>query len=380
MSEPQPPARRTPPKTPFGPLGFERPVGHAVVAMFVALLVGLILNSEGLLATAHQLPYGSTSREVSVAVMRPINDVTSALFLNEPRHGLKWALGRKSQGGDINVFNIPDSTSADPGTSNPGSSGGNTTPNTNSNTNPPPDSSTSGGNTTPGDGNTGLAAVTTPTQAKPLRILVLGDSLAGDFGQSLYDEAGKTGVIKPAGPVDYHISTGLTRPDVFNWPGELQDELNEYHPTTVVLALGLNDGRQTMEDQNGNFLGTGTAGWLKEYSRRVGAMIDLVTRTGARIVYVAPPPVSQAGTSDYLFSLNVQIVKEAKKHPGAASVFLFPKLAVHGQYSQSILVNGKETVVRTADGIHTNSAGNAIIVAQVMKALGTLYHLPKTST
>ena len=82
-------------------------------------------------------------------------------------------------------------------------------------------------------------------KAQPLKLLVLGDSLAGDFGQTLYEEAEKTGVIKPAGPVDYHISTGLTRPDMFDWPGELQSEIAKYHPSTIVIALGLNDGQQT---------------------------------------------------------------------------------------------------------------------------------------
>ena len=49
--------------------GFERPVGHAVVAMFVALLAGLVLNAQGLLATARQLPYGTTTRSVSITLL-----------------------------------------------------------------------------------------------------------------------------------------------------------------------------------------------------------------------------------------------------------------------------------------------------------------------
>ena len=52
--------------------------------MFVALLAGLIFNAQGLLATARQLPYGSTTRSVSITLLRPVNDVTNALFLNSP--------------------------------------------------------------------------------------------------------------------------------------------------------------------------------------------------------------------------------------------------------------------------------------------------------
>ena len=76
--------------------------------MFVALLAGLIFNAQGLLATARQLPYGSTTRSVSITLLRPVNDVTNALFLNSPRDGLQWALGRHSQGTSGDPFaNVP---------------------------------------------------------------------------------------------------------------------------------------------------------------------------------------------------------------------------------------------------------------------------------
>lgn len=355
-------------------------MGHAVVAMFVALLVGLLLNSQGILGTAQSLPYGSTSRSVSIAFMRPINDVTGAIGLHEPRAGLQWALGRQSQG-NANAFDVPSlgqtsagGTTTTPSTT-PGTTGGGTTGG---------GSSTNGGNTSPSTSNPPAtqASQQKPTASNPLRILVLGDSLAGDFGAPLYEEAEKTGVIKPVSGsvVDYHISTGLTHPEQFDWPGELQSALQRYHPTTVVLALGLND-TQPMTAPDGSFLSTGSAGWLKEYQRRVGVMINLVLQTGAKIVYVAPPPTSVASNDAYLFPINVQIVKEAAKFPGkAASVFTYPKFADHGAYTQSLPINGKETIVRTADGIHVNHAGASIIVANVMKELGTLYQLPPSST
>ena len=241
-------------------------------------------------------------------------------------------------------------------------------------TSPPASSTGTGPGTNPTTGVT--AALPKPTPEKPLRMLVIGDSLAGDFGPTLLSDAENTKVIKPAGAVDYHISTGLTRPDVFDWPGELQSAIDRDHPTTVVIALGLNDAQQPMTLPDGTFLSRGSPGWRAEYRRRVGAMISIAQNAGARVVYVAPPPVSEADSNPYLFSINVQIVKEAQAHKDTASVFTYPKFAVHSQYSAYLPIDGKQVLVRTPDGIHLSPAGNDILSAAVMKALGTIYTLP----
>ncbi len=334
--------------------------------MFVALLAGLILNAQGLMATARQLPYGSTTRSVSITLLRPVNDVTDALFLNSPREGLRWALGRHSQGTSGDPFaNVTHGDHAADdrhqpahrGDLDPGSTGA-----------PGPAPARAPPAATP--------TLPKPTPANPLRMLVIGDSLAGDFGPTLLTDAEATKVIKPAGAVDYHISTGLTRPDVFDWPGELQSAIDRDHPTTVVIALGLNDAQQPMTLPDGTFLSRGSPGWRTEYRKRVGAMISIAQASGARVIYVAPPPVSEADSNPYLFSINVQIVKEAKDHQDTASVFTYPMFAVHSQYSAYLPIDGKQVLVRTPDGIHLSPAGNDILSAAVMKTLGTLYDLP----
>jgi lysophospholipase L1-like esterase len=359
------PTRKPPEHSDFH-RSFERPAGHAVVAMFVALLAGLILNANGLMATARQLPYGSTTRSVSITLLRPVNDVTDALFLNSPREGLRWALGRHSQGTTGDPFANAPTVTAPQSTGTTPATGGNSTPNTNGGTGPSTGPSTAGGSPT----------LPKPTPANPLRVLVIGDSLAGDFGPTLLTDAEATKVIKPAGAVDYHISTGLTRPDVFDWPGELQSAIDRDHPTTVVIALGLNDAQQPMTLPDGTFLSRGSPGWRTEYRKRVGAMISIAQASGARVIYVAPPPVSEADSNPYLFSINVQIVKEAKDHQDTASVFTYPMFAVHSQYSAYLPIDGKQVLVRTPDGIHLSPAGNDILSAAVMKTLGTLYDLP----
>ena len=51
----------------------------------------------------------------------------------------------------------------------------------------------------------------------------MGDSIGIDLGDALQPDLAQTGVVTAA--LDGRVSTGLTRPDYFNWPAELADDL-----------------------------------------------------------------------------------------------------------------------------------------------------------
>ena len=62
-----------------------------------------------------------------------------------------------------------------------------------------------------------------PTAAAPLRVLIVGDSIGLDLGGPLQSNLAGTGVVSAA--LDARESTGLTRPDYFNWPAELTSDI-----------------------------------------------------------------------------------------------------------------------------------------------------------
>ena len=59
-----------------------------------------------------------------------------------------------------------------------------------------------------------------PFKGHPMHLYIAGDSMMGLPGMALTNLSNKTKLIKPQ--LDYHISSGLVRPDFFNWPAELQ--------------------------------------------------------------------------------------------------------------------------------------------------------------
>jgi len=67
-----------------------------------------------------------------------------------------------------------------------------------------------------------------PSAANPLDVVVIGDSIGIDLGQPLTNDLIGTGVVSAT--LDGKIDTGLSRPDYFNWPAELQADLAIHHP------------------------------------------------------------------------------------------------------------------------------------------------------
>ena len=67
-----------------------------------------------------------------------------------------------------------------------------------------------------------MPVIAPPTPDAPLRFWVGGDSITQTFGTSMQQVAASTGVMTPS--LDYHVSTGLARPDYYNWPEHLLKE------------------------------------------------------------------------------------------------------------------------------------------------------------
>ncbi len=98
-----------------------------------------------------------------------------------------------------------------------------------------------------------LPVIAPPTPQAPLRFWVGGDSITQTFGTSVQRVVQSTGVMTPT--LDYRVSTGLARPDYFNWPEHFLKNLHANDPLVMVVMFGANDGQGT----------TGTDG--KVYSR-----------------------------------------------------------------------------------------------------------------
>jgi len=332
------------------------PAGHAILAMLIAFGLGAIFNADSMLKTAQTQKLGTWRHTLGVDIMRPIHAVSSFLRLDRPRRRIDTALGNGPPP------TTPHKTASGPRTTDPFA-----TP------------------TTAPHGPTTTASKTkhyktlAVSRAHPATIFVAGDSLSFEFGTSLYRIASSTHLYKPAGAgtVDFKVSSGLSRPDYFNWPAELAHQARALNPRIMVLMLGSNDD-QPLVAPNGHTYAFGTTGWKTEYHRRVGAVMDQLIATNRWVVYVGVPIL--ATRNDHWTIINTVIEQEAAKRDRAVyvdsySLFQDP----NGHYTQ-YLPNSKGQLVevRTDDGIHFQRAGGDLLARRTLDVMAkTIVRVPR---
>ena len=156
---------------------------------------------------------------------------------------------------------------------------------------------------------------------KPLRIYIGGDSLVITPGYSLLRAMGVSKVYKAidAQP-DGIVSSGLERPDFYNWFERIKQVVQEDRPDVVVVAFGANDDHSYMTGLPAN-VSVGefaSAAWVKEYRRRVAGYMDTVIRGGGYLVWIGLPITSSESQSQRYEIINRIAFQEAKKRPKAA--------------------------------------------------------------
>jgi hypothetical protein len=313
------------------------PAGHAVFVVVVALVVASLLDAQGLKRTAEQQPFG-WKRTVGVAVTAPLAWVSESLRLDRPRERLDVALGkdppgavRERTGGGDPVAPVAASAATSPPTPVP---------------------------------------PRVPTAALPLRLWIIGDSMAQVFGQSLVNASVDSGVV--AATLDYRISTGLARPDYFDWPAEVADRLPTLDPEVVVAMFGANDAQGLILD--GSAVPYGTPAWRTEYARRVGALMDRLTVGGRPVLWVSQPPMRSGSFSEKMRDLDVIYRREAARRPAVTFVDSTPVLGDDdGGWTPYLPGSGGRTLARQADGIHLSRAGGDRLADVVLARIRALW-------
>jgi hypothetical protein len=208
-----------------------------------------------------------------------------------------------------------------------------------------------------------------PYPGHPLHLYIAGDSMAGVPGMALVNLSNDTHLIKPL--LDYRISTGLVRPDFFNWPAQLQRQAKSFDPGAAVVMWGANDN-QGVQTSSGKVFGFGSGGWEKEYDKRVDDAIAILFAGGVRRIYWIGQPIMPDSTYDRQISVMNDIFRSAaKKHPGVQYIDAYKVFSdSDGVYSQYLRDDhGEMQQVREADGEHLTYAGGLRLAKVVMAAI-----------
>ena len=315
----------------------------------ICFAVWLVLDAPSLQKSAQSSPLG-TRRTVSLDLVGPIAAVSRGLGLS---HFVSWAdeiMGRSAGGGpSLSVATpppIPAGKHTPTGTTIPIRPTTSTTP-------------------TP----TTLPPLPQhPTAADPLRVVVIGDSIGIDLGQPLTNDLIGTGVVTAT--LDGKIDTGLSRPDYFNWPAELQADLAIRHPQLVVVMMGANDPQSMVV--NGSAVAYGTDAWNVAYSARAGTFMDIATNAGAHMLWVGMPPMAGGQLDGQMNQVNGLVQAQAASRPAGVTFLNCRTILGNGQGNYTAYLTngaGAEINIRTPDGIHLTPDGGEVLSQAVMNSM-----------
>ena len=214
-----------------------------------------------------------------------------------------------------------------------------------------------------------------------MRVQVFGDSQAINVGTVMQKHAADDPLIDVE--YDAQVSTGLARPDYYNWPARVQETLDEREADVVVLNYGANDD-QSLMDPGGNVVAHfGSPEWDTEYRRRIAGMMDLLRKDQRRIVWLGSPQVRPASLSQTLAKSNAWALEEAKIRPWVDYVDSWDRLSgPSGEHVDYYTPEGQAAIrCRRSDGVHLTLDCLDIVVSEVFDAIRPMFPIaPPTTT
>jgi uncharacterized protein len=322
---------------------------RAIFVLALGLFFAALLQAEGLRKQAEIQPAG-LQRDLALDVTKPLVSFSRTLHLTTPRHELQLALGRGAEDRIDTRVHL---------------------------TLPPPAGPLPARHPwRPGHRRAVEAAAPKPlfTPAHPLRVWVAGDSLAQVPGDALERVGGPVDVVA----VESRLSTGLARPDLYNWFTRFQQAPAELHPNVAVLSFGADDAHDYMSGAHvGPF---GSPSWVAEYRRRVDGVTRELNARGIYVVWLGLPIPDGPGFGRSFPVVNRILESVAAAHPkGSMYVDTWHMLDdFHGRFAPYLRWHGKLTLMRLPDGVHYTEAAGDLIVAHLLAQLDRVYRLRRS--
>ncbi|NLE10005.1 MAG: DUF459 domain-containing protein [Actinobacteria bacterium] len=344
-------------------------------------IIGLLLGAEPLHLRAENLS-PSVFRTAAVAITGPLATAGEFLRLDRP---WEWATGYEDPGeGGTEVasgsLELPEglmttTTDAHEGTTDPTEATTTVTVSPVSTTTVP-----GGGVASTTSTSRAPSSTTTTTEAKPvftpedpLRILVVGDSLSVMMGYGLMRQAEANRALKVE--MVNKVSSGLSRPDFYNWPKVMTEKVAEYRPHVAVILFGGND-KQPIH-VGAQSLRSFSEEWKSEYYRRIWRFLDIITDSGGEAIWMGLPIMRSDRFAETCRTLNEMYSVVCEYHDGATYIDGYTLFVDdNGKYNKYLVDStGERRLMRADDGIHLSNAGGDRQAEAVMEVLHESYQL-----
>jgi hypothetical protein len=318
---------------------------RGIIVLFLALAIASLLDARGLRKRAETQSPG-VQRTWALRLTAPLLAVSRATHLAAPRSALQAAIGRR---GEDSIDSTVRLSLPPPATSHPRD---------------PAAQAPRHARPRPAF-----------TAAHPLRVWVAGDSLAQVPGDGLDRVAPAN--VQILG-IESRLSTGLARPDLYNWFNRLATVMRSERPDVAVLSFGADDAHDYLAGvpprvHVGRF---GSPSWIAEYRRRVDGVTRELNAAGIRTIWLGLPITDGPGFRSSFAVVNRILATVAGKHPGSTYLDTWHLLdGAHGKYTPYLRRQGKLTLMRLPDGVHYTAAAGDLIAGAVLSELRAHYRL-----
>jgi uncharacterized protein len=326
------------------------PAGRVLVVLLVSLLTWTLLYAPALKRAAEASPIG-TRRTLSLAILTPIAAVSDWIGLDLLATAIERAVGHDAGKSDGAFVPPPDDIPVAP-PDDPDD----------------PDGAGDGGENEP---------IRVPTPERKLRVAIVGDSLAGGLGY-FAERVFRPRLVTVSG--QGRISTGLARPDYFNWPFTMRRIVDRFDPDLVIVMLGEND-HQSLQDVHGNREALiGTAEWPPAYRDRVLAMMRIATSRGGKVVWAGLPISADFRLREHSRRQNDLIEFAASISSDVVYFDSWNRFRdPAGGYTAYYREGNRVILIREGDGLHFNAVGYTLVAREIAKLAAEEFGLsPRT--
>lgn len=166
-------------------------------------------------------------------------------------------------------------------------------------------------------------------------------------------------------------SSGLARPDFWNWATRVPAVAKEWKPDVFLIVLGTNDFQSLRKD--GKWVHPGKR-WDRVYGQRVDTLLAAASgKKRRRMVIWVGPNMIDTKRARYMAKRITRIVKARIKAFDGPAFFVdaYRPTNIRGQPRRSLRVGKRKTVrMYEADGIHlTRAAARVVLARPVLRIL-----------
>jgi uncharacterized protein len=211
-----------------------------------------------------------------------------------------------------------------------------------------------------------------------MRVLVIGDSMAGGLGAGMTRVAAGDGSIQIVSR--FNESSAITRPDIYDWAAAIPKIMEGKNFNAVVVLIGLND-RQDIRSAAGR-LTFNTPEWVKAYQANTDAIVDALKAQNVKVFWLGEPPM---GDVAYDADMKAMTALQRDRVTAKGAIFFDTRPALSnpdGSYMEfGPDDTGEVKKLRQRDGVTFLKQGNSKFGQIVLAAIqsGSIQAIPETA-